>query len=74
MRYKAIVVNIMLIFFGFFIAMSTLMTLYFVHLNSIAVVGTCLVLSFPYFFQYGNFQDNVIQFGVDQLSLHHLKR
>ena len=64
----------MLIFIGFFIAMATLMSLYIVHLNSIAVVGTYLVLSFPYFFHYGIFQANVIQFGVDQLSLHHFKR
>ena len=68
MRYKVISVGIVSIFSGLFISMATLMTLYFLNLNSIAVVGICLVLSFPYFFGYGIFQANVIQFGTDQLQ------
>ena len=68
MRYKVVLFGIILIFVGYFIAIATLVTLYFLHLNSIAVVGICLVLSFPYFFGYGIFQANIIQFGTDQLQ------
>ena len=68
MRYKVLLVGIILTFVGFFISMAILVALYFLHLNSIAVVGICLVLSFPYFFGYGIFQANVIQFGTDQLQ------
>ena len=67
-RYKVLLIGIILLSVGFFISMATLVTLYFVHLNSIAVVGICLVVSFPYFFGYGIFQANVIQFGTDQLQ------
>ena len=35
MRYKVILVGIILIFVGFFICMFTLVTLYFVHLNGL---------------------------------------
>ena len=68
MRYKVLLVGIILTFVGFFISMVILVALHFLHLNSIAVVGICLVLSFPYFFGYGIFQANVIQFGTDQLQ------
>ena len=68
MRYKVVLFGIILIFVGYFIAIATLVTLYFLHLNGIAVVGICLVLSFPYFFGYGIFQANIIQFGTDQLQ------
>ena len=68
MRYKVFLVGIILIFIGFIVIIVTLVTLYFVHLNSIAVVGICLVLSFPYFFGYGIFEANMIQFGTDQLQ------
>ena len=68
MRYKVVLFGIILIFVGYFISVATLVTLYFLHLNSIAVVGICLVLSFPYFFGYGIFQANIIQFGTDQLQ------
>ena len=37
MRYKFITVGIIQIFVGFFIVMVSLVTLYFVHLNSITV-------------------------------------
>ena len=49
MRYKVILVGIILMFAGFFIAMVTLVTLYSVHLNDIAVVSICLVATFPFF-------------------------
>ena len=68
MRYKVIMVGIILIFVGFCIGMVTLVTLHFVHLNKIAVVGICLVLSFPFFLGYGVFEANMIQFGTDQLQ------
>ena len=68
MRYKVLLVGIILMFVGFFITVFALVTLYFVHLNSIAVVGICLVVSFPYFFRYGIFEAKVIQFGTDQLQ------
>ena len=68
MRYKVILVGIILMFVGFFIGMGTLMTLYILHLNGIAVVGIGLVAAFPYFFGYGIFGANVIQFGTDQLQ------
>ena len=48
-RYKVILVGIILMFAGFFIAMVTLVTLYSVHLNDIAVVSICLVATFPFF-------------------------
>ena len=68
MRYKVLLVGIILIFVGFFIGMVTLVILYFAHLNGVAVVGICLVLSFPFFFGYGIFEANVIQLGTDQLQ------
>ena len=68
MRYKVILVGIILIFIGFFIAMVILVTLYFVHINGIAVSGICSVAGFPFFFGYGIFEANVIQFGTDQLQ------
>ena len=68
MRYKVLLVGIILIFVGLFISMVTLVILYFVHLSGVAVVGICLVLSFPFFFRHGIFEANVIQFGTDQLQ------
>ena len=68
MRYRVILVGITLIFVGFFIGMFTLVTLYFVHLNRIAIVGICLVAAFPIFVGYGLFGANLIQFGTDQLQ------
>ena len=68
MRYKVLLVGIILLFVGFFISIATLVALYFVHLNGIAIFGISLVLSFPYFFGYGIFQANLIQFGTDQLQ------
>ena len=68
MRYKVILVGIILIFVGFVIAIVTFVILHFVHLNKIAVVGICLVVSFPFFFGYGVFEANMIQFGTDQLQ------
>ena len=68
MRYKVILVGIILIFVGFFIGIVTLVTLYFLHLNENAVVGICLVAAFPLLFGHGLFEANVIQFGTDQLQ------
>ena len=68
MRYKVILVGIILMFAGFLIAMVTLVTIHFMHLNSIVVVSICLVATFPYFLGYGIFAANVIQFGTDQLQ------
>ena len=68
MRYKVLMVGIILMFVGFFIGIITFAILYFVQLNSIAVVGICLVVSFPYFFGYGIFEANMIQFATDQLQ------
>ena len=67
MRYKVILAGIILMFGGFFIAMVTLVTLYFMHLSDIVVVSICLFATFPYFLGYGIFEANVIQFGTDQL-------
>ena len=68
MRYKVILVGIILMFVGFFIGIVTLVTLYFLHLNVISAAGISLVVSFPFFFGYGIFEANVIQFGTDQLQ------
>ena len=68
MRYKVILVGIILMLVGFAIAIVTFVILNFVHLNKIAVVGICLVVSFPFFFGYGVFEANMIQFGTDQLQ------
>ena len=68
MRYKVILLGIILIFVGFIIGMVTLVILYFAHLSGIAVVGISLVAAFPFFLGYGLFGANVIQFGTDQLQ------
>ena len=68
MRYKVILVGIILMLGGFFIVVVTLVTLYFVHLSDIVVVSICLFATFPYFLGYGIFEANVIQFGTDQLQ------
>ena len=68
MRYKVILVGIILIFVGFYIGMIILVTLYFLHLNGIVVVGICSVVALPYFFGHGILEANVIQFGTDQLQ------
>ena len=68
MRYKFLTVGIILIFVGFYIIVVSLVTLYFVHHNSITAFGLSLVLTFPYFFGYGLFEANMIQFGTDQLQ------
>ena len=66
MRYKVILVGIILMFVGFLIAM--VITIQFMHLNGIVVVSICLVTTFPYFLGYGIFAANVIQFGTDQFQ------
>ena len=67
-RYKVILVGIILMFAGFFVAIVTLATLHFIHLNDITEATICLVATFPYFLGYGILQANVIQFGTDQLQ------
>ena len=70
MRYKVILVGIILMFVGFFIITVTFVILYSVHPNRVAVVGIilCILLIFPYFIGYGIFKANMIQFGTDQLQ------
>ena len=68
MRYKVILVGVMLTFVGFLIILVTLVTIYFINLNRIVVVCICLVVSALYFFGYGLYEANVIQFGTDQLQ------
>ena len=68
MRYKVILVGIILMFVGFFIVVVTLVILNFTHLNGIAVVSICLGATLPYFLGYGIFEANMIQFGTDQLQ------
>ena len=63
-----IMVGLILMFGGLFIVFGTLVTLCFIDVNKSAVIGICLVLSFPYFLGYGLFEANVIQFGTDQLQ------
>ena len=59
-HYKAIPVGKILMFVGFFITLGTLVILYIVHVNSIAIVSTCLVLIFSFFLGYGLFECNPI--------------
>ena len=68
MRYKVILVGIILMFVGFFIVVVTLVILNFTHLNGIAVVSICLGATLLYFLGYGIFEANMIQFGTDQLQ------
>ena len=63
-----ILLGIILVFAGFFIVMFTSVILYFVNVDDIAVFSVCLVATFPYFFGYGIFEANVIQFGTEQLQ------
>ena len=49
MRYKVLVVGIILLLVGFFLSIVTSVTLYFLQLSSIAIVSVCIVVTFPYF-------------------------
>ena len=68
MRYKVILVGIILTFVGFLIILVTLLTIHFINLNKTVVVCISLVLSAFYFFGYGLYAANAIQFGTDQLQ------
>ena len=68
MRYKVMIIGIVLICVGFVIITVSLVSLYFLHLNSITVVILLVTLACPFFLGYGLFQANVIQFGTDQLQ------
>ena len=68
MRYKVILVGIILIFCWILYQYVYISDFILCTFNGIAVVCICLVLAFPYFFGYGLFGANVIQFGTDQLQ------
>ena len=68
MRYKVVLVGIILTFVGFIIILVTLVAIHFINLNKIVVVCICLFGSSFYFFGYGLYEANVIQFGTDQLQ------
>ena len=68
MRYKVMIIGIVLICVGFVFITVSLVVLYFLQLNSITSVILLTTLSCPFFLGYGLFQANVIQFGTDQLQ------
>ena len=68
MRYKVMIIGIVLICVGFVIITVSLVGLYFLQLNSITAVILSTTLACPFFLGYGLFQANVIQFGTDQLQ------
>ena len=68
MRYKVMVIGIVLICVGFVIITVSFVGLYFLQLNSITAVILSTTLACPFFLGYGLFQANVIQFGTDQLQ------
>ena len=61
MRYKVILVGVMLTFVGFLIILVTLVAIHLINLNKIVVVCICLFGSSFYFFGYGLYEANVIQ-------------
>ena len=68
MRYKVILVGIILTSVGFLIILVTLVTIHFINLNGVVVVCICLFGSAFYFIGYGLYEANIIQFGTDQLQ------
>ena len=68
MRYKVLLIGMVLICVGFVIITVSLVGLYLLHLDSITAVILLTTLSCPFFLGYGLFQANVIQFGTDQLQ------
>ena len=68
MRYKVMIIGMVLICVGFVIITVSLVGLYFLQLDSITAAIVLTTLSCPFFLGYGLFQANVIQFGTDQLQ------
>ena len=68
MRYKVLIIGMVLICVGFVIITVSLVGLYFIQLDSISVVTVSITLTCPFFLGYGLLQANVIQFGTDQLQ------
>ena len=68
MRYKVMIIGIVLICVGFVIITVSFVGLYFLQLNSFTAVILSTTLACPFFLGYGLFQANVIQFGTDQLQ------
>ena len=68
MRYKVMIIGIVLICVGFVIITVCSVGQYFLQLNSITTVILSTTLACPFFLGYGLFQANVIQFGTDQLQ------
>ena len=68
MRYKVMIIGIVLICVGFVIITVCSVGLYFIQLNSITAVTLAITVTSPFFLGYGLFEANVIQFGTDQLQ------
>ena len=68
MRYKVMIIGIVLICVGFVIITVCSVGLYFIQLNSITAVILSITVTSPFFLGYGLFEANVIQFGTDQLQ------
>ena len=68
MRYKVMIIGMVLICVGFVIITVSLVVLYYIQLDSISVVTVSITLTFPFFLGYGLLQANVVQFGTDQLQ------
>ena len=68
MRYKVMIIGIVLICVGFVIITVCSVGLYFIQLNSITAVTLSIIVTCPFFLGYGLFEANVIQFGTDQLQ------
>ena len=68
MRYKVLIIGMVLICVGFVIITVCSVGLYFIQLDSITAVTLSIIVTCPFFLGYGLFQANVIQFGTDQLQ------
>ena len=68
MRYKVMIIGIVLICVGFVIITVCSVGLYFIQLNNITAVTLSITVTSPFFLGYGLFEANVIQFGTDQLQ------
>ena len=68
MRYKVIIIGIVLICVGFVIIIVCSVGLYSIQLNSIAAVTLAISVTCLFFLGYGLFEANIIQFGTDQLQ------
>ena len=68
MRYKVMIIGIVLICVGFVITTVCSVALYFIKLNNITAVTLAITVTCPFFLGYGMLRANVIQFGTDQLQ------